>query len=196
VSTTLLTWLLLAGVPESLVDVQTLIPDAVVDLRYATTNNFMKKQVYPDGARCLLVPRSAQQLKRAAETLRAQGFRLVLFDCYRPKAVQFELWKIKPVPGYVADPTKGSHHSRGGAVDVGLVTVDGHDVEFPSSYDHFGKAAHHSFTNASKAALAHRELLRSAMESAGFKKNPMEWWHYDVPGASRWPLLDEPLSPR
>jgi D-alanyl-D-alanine dipeptidase len=184
----------LAAAPEPLVEVTTLIPDAVVDLRYATADNFMKKQVYPSDARCLLLERSAKQLKAAADVFREKGFRLRLYDCYRPHHVQFELWKVMPVPGYVAEPKKGSNHNRGGAVDLGLVALDGSDVEFPSSYDFFGKEAHHSFTNGSKASLAHRELLRTTMEAAGFKKNPMEWWHYDLPDAPKYPLRDEPFS--
>lgn len=190
---TVLALLLLAAGPEPLVEVTSLIPDAVVDLRYATADNFMKKQVYPADARCLLLQQSAQKLKAAADVLRAKGYRLRLYDCYRPHHVQFELWKVMPVPGYVAEPTKGSNHNRGGAVDLGLVTLAGEDVEFPSPYDFFGKAAHHGFQGASKDALAHRELLRTTMEAQGFKRNAMEWWHYDLPNAGRFPLRDEPF---
>ena len=186
--------LLLAAAPEPLVEVTTIVPDAVVDLRYATPDNFMKKAVYPPNARCLLLERSAKQLKAAADVLREKGFRLRLYDCYRPHHVQFELWKVMPVPGYVAEPVKGSNHNRGGAVDLGLVTIDGKDVEFPSPYDFFGKAAHHGSAEGTKEAIAHRELLRTTMETAGFKKNPMEWWHYDLPDASKYPLRDEPFA--
>ncbi len=186
--------MLLAAAPlEPLVEVTSLIPDAVVDLRYATSDNFMKKQVYPGTARCLLLERSAKKLKVAADELREKGFRLRLYDCYRPHHVQFELWKVMPVPGYVAEPVKGSNHNRGGAVDLGLVTLDGADVEFPSAYDFFGKAAHHGFAGGTAPSRAHRELLRSTMEAAGFKKNRMEWWHYDLPDAAKSPLRDEPF---
>ena len=191
--TPLLLTLALAAAPDPLVEVTTVIPDALVDLRYATADNFMKKAVYPPNARCLLLERSARQLKAAADLLREKGFRLRLYDCYRPHHVQFELWKVMPVPGYVAEPKKGSNHNRGGAVDLGLVTLDGKDVEFPSPYDHFGKEAHHSYTEGTDTALEHRELLRTTMESVGFKKNPMEWWHYDLPDASTYPLRDEPF---
>ncbi len=187
--------LLVGAAPaESLVDVQTRIPDAVVDLRYATADNFMKKAVYPSDARCLLLARSAEKLVEAARRLRARGYRLKLHDCYRPRSVQWELWKVMPVPGYVADPRKGSNHNRGGAVDLTLVTLDGEPVEMPSAYDFFGPAAHHGFRGASPAAMRHRELLLAAMESAGFRRNPMEWWHYDLPEAMKAPLRDEPFS--
>jgi D-alanyl-D-alanine dipeptidase len=191
---TALVLLALAAAPEPLVEVATVVPDAVVDLRYATADNFMKKQVYPDGARCLLLARSAKLLTAAAEALRAQGFRLRLYDCYRPHSVQYELWKVMPKPGYVADPKTGSNHNRGGAVDLSLVTLDGKDVEMPSGYDFFGRAAHHAFAGGSATARANRDLLRAAMEAAGFKPNPMEWWHYDLPDATKYPLRDEPFT--
>ncbi len=181
-----------AGV-ERLVPVLDHIPDAVVDLRYASPDNFMKKQVYPASARCLLLQRSADMLAKAAATLRAQGFRLRLYDCYRPQSVQWELWKVMPVPGYVADPRKGSNHSRGGAIDLGLVTLDGGDVEMPTPYDDFTKAAHHGYDGGTPQSRAHRELLRSAMEAQGFTKNRMEWWHYDLPKPGQHPLRDEPF---
>lgn len=179
---------------EPLVEVSAWVPDAVVDLRYATADNFMKRQVYPSNARCLLLEKGARQLKAAAQLLRAQGFRLRLYDCYRPHHVQFELWKAFPKPGYVAEPKRGSNHNRGGAVDVGLVTLEGNEVEFPSAFDFFGKQAHHRYQDASQPALKHREVLRKAMESAGFKPNPMEWWHYELADASKYPLRDEPFS--
>jgi D-alanyl-D-alanine dipeptidase len=178
---------------EQLVDVATVIPDVVVDLRYATTDNFMKRAVYPPSARCLLLARSVAALAKAAGLLRAKGFRLRLYDCYRPSHVQYELWKVMPIPGYVADPKVGSHHSRGGAVDVSLATRAGGEVEMPSPYDFFGTAAHHSFAKGSATSRANRDTLRAAMEAVGFTRNPMEWWHYDLPGAASLPLRDDPF---
>ncbi len=187
--------LLLAAAPEPLVDVTTVIPDLIVDLRYATADNFMKKAVYPPDARCLLLARAAKQLVSAADALRPKGFRLKVYDCYRPHAVQYELWKIMPKIGYVADPKTGSNHNRGGAVDVTLATLDGTAVEMPSDYDYFGPAAHHSFTKGTAASLANRTTLRAALEHAGFIKNAMEWWHYELPDAVKSPLRDDPFTP-
>jgi D-alanyl-D-alanine dipeptidase len=182
-----------AGVP-ALLDVQARLPDVVVDLRYATSDNFMKKAVYPPEARCLLIEPSLERLDAAASVLRAQGYRLTLYDCYRPHAVQWELWKVLPRPGYVADPKKGSNHNRGGAIDLSLVTLDGGVVEMPSPYDFFGPAAHHGFDGGTATSRANRELLKAAMTGAGFTINPMEWWHYDLPDARRFPLRDEPFT--
>lgn len=179
---------------KPLVEATTVVPDLVEDLRYATEDNFLKRKVYPDTARCLLLPESAERLRKAADVLRPQGYRLKVYDCYRPRAVQWEMWKIMPVPGYVADPRKGSNHNRGGAVDLTLVTLDGKDVEMPTAFDTFSKEAHHGYEGGTEASRKHREILREAMVGAGFTLNRMEWWHYDLPDAKTRPVLDVPFS--
>jgi D-alanyl-D-alanine dipeptidase len=177
-----------------LMDATEVVKDLVVDLRYATEDNFLKRKVYPDEARCLLRPESAERLKKAADVLRAKGYRLKVYDCYRPRAVQWEMWKILPKPGYVADPRFGSNHNRGGAVDLTLVTLEGQEVEMPTAFDSFTEAAHHGYKGGTEASRKHREILREAMEGAGFKRNPMEWWHYDLPNAKKFPVLDVPFT--
>ena len=116
------------------------------------------------------------------------------FDCYRPRPVQWEMWKLMPRPGYVANPRFGSHHNRGAAVDLTLVTADGTEVEMPTPFDTFGKASHHSYGGGSAASRRNRDHLRSVMVAAGFRPNRMEWWHYELPDAKRFPLLDVPLT--
>ncbi|MBZ4419262.1 D-alanyl-D-alanine dipeptidase [Myxococcus sp. RHSTA-1-4] len=179
---------------KSLVEATSVVPDLVEDLRYATEDNFLKMKVYPDTARCLLLPESAARLKKAADVLRPKGYRLKVYDCYRPRAVQYEMWKIMPVPGYVADPRKGSNHNRGGAVDLTLVTLDGQEVEMPTAFDTFSKEAHHGYQGGTEASRKHREILREVMVGAGFTLNRMEWWHYDLPDAKTRPVLDVPFS--
>ncbi|MBL8954497.1 MAG: D-alanyl-D-alanine dipeptidase [Myxococcaceae bacterium] len=187
---------LLAAEPASkLVEANTVVKDLVVDLRYATDDNFLHKQVYPAGSRCLLLRESAERLAKAADTLRAQGFRLKVWDCYRPHAVQFEMWKMFPKPGYVAEPRAGSNHNRGGAVDLTLVGLDGGEVELPTPFDTFSPAAHHGYTGGTETSRKNRQTLKAAMEGAGFTKNAMEWWHWDLPDAKSRPILDEPLVP-
>lgn len=193
-TTALLVFLLRADAGSPLlVDATTVVQDLVVDLRYATEDNFLKKKVYPGGARCLLRMETAQLLKKAADQLRPRGLRLKVYDCYRPRSVQWEMWRILPKPGYVADPRKGSNHNRGAAVDLTLVTSDGGELEMPTPFDTFSSAAHHGYTGGSEASRRHRELLRQAMEGAGFKPNRMEWWHYDLPHARIFPVLDQPF---
>lgn len=187
--------LLLALGAEPLIEAKTRVKDLVVDLRYATKDNFLSTAVYPANARCLLLKPALDKLEAAATDLRAKGFRLKVWDCYRPISVQHTLWKAFPRRGYVADPNKGgSLHNRGAAVDLTLVTPDGAEVEMPTPYDNFTKAAHHSYAGGTDQSLKHRAVLRAAMEAAGFKRNPMEWWHYELPDAIALPVRDEPFD--
>lgn len=185
-------WLAAGSAP--VVDATEVVKDLVVDMKYATPDNFLKQKVYPDGARCMLRHEAAERLAKAAETLRAQGYRLKVYDCYRPIAVQWQMWKILPKPGYVANPKKGGNHNRGAAVDLTLTTMDGTEVEMPTEFDSFEPKAHHSYKGGTEASRKHREILRAAMEGAGFKRNPMEWWHYDLPGATKLSVLDVPFT--
>ncbi len=182
--------------PADVVDGARAIPDAVLDLRYATPRNFVGRALYPEGARCLLLRPVAERLVRAAARLRAAGFRLRLYDCYRPIAVQREMWRLVPRPGLVANPARGSNHNRAAAVDVGLAAPDGGAVELPTEFDAFVSAARaNAVEGVTPAARRHRELLRAALEAEGFRVNRAEWWHFDAPEARGAPLLDLPLAP-
>jgi D-alanyl-D-alanine dipeptidase len=172
------------------------VPDAILDLRYATSRNLAGRALYPPGARCLLLRPVAGRLARAAARLRPRGLRLRLFDCYRPIAVQRELWRLVPRPGLVADPRRGSNHNRAAAVDVGLAGPGGEPVELPTDFDDFGPRARAGATEGvTPAARRHRDLLRAAMEAEGFRVNRQEWWHFDAPEARGAPVLDVPLAP-
>ena len=180
--------------PPALVDARALVPDALLDVRYATADNITGRPLYPV-ARCLLLPGPAGRLARAAARLRAQGFRVVLHDCYRPLSVQRALWAAVPKVGFVADPATGSHHNRAAAVDLSLADAAGRPVALPTAYDAFGPKARAGATEGiGPAALRHRRILRAAMEAEGWKVNPAEWWHYDAPEAAGAPLLDVPLD--
>ena len=181
---------------DPLEDATRMINGLIVDLRYATTDNFLKRKLYPDGARCLLRRSAARKLARAAEQMRFKGLRLKVYDCYRPVSVQWEMWKVMPKPGYVADPRKGSNHNRGVAVDLTLASADGTELEMPTPFDTFTPAAHHDYAKGSAKSRENRETLRQAMEAAGFQKNAMEWWHYELPDASKFPVLDRPVTGR
>jgi D-alanyl-D-alanine dipeptidase len=179
----------------ALVDVREGVPDAVLDLRYATAENVLGRAVYPPGTRCLLRRDVALRLARAAARLRAEGLRLRLYDCYRPLSVQRELWRRMPRKGFVADPRFGSNHNRGAAVDVGLSTPEGAEAELPTAFDAFEpRARADAATGIPAAARANRDRLRAAMEAAGFRVNRAEWWHYDAPEARGAPILDLPFD--
>lgn len=184
--------------PAGWVDVAVAIPDAVLDLRYATANNLTGAPLYPV-ARCWLRAAPAAQLVTAADLLRQAGHRLLLWDCYRPASVQQLLWDRVPDPRYVARPRfddagrpiAGSVHSRGAAIDVSLADPDGRPRTLPTDHDDFSAAA--SGRRATGAARANLAALRAAMATAGFAPIASEWWHFEAGGGRRAPLADEPL---
>lgn len=186
--------------PDDWVDVSVAIPTAVLDMRYAKADNFTHQVVYPV-ARCLLRRSVADRLARAAATLAQHDRRLLLWDCYRPAAIQKLFWQLVPDPRYVAKPVygkdgtpvSGSRHSRGAAIDVGLVDADGNPVTLPTAHDDFSKAAHRK--NARKSAgAAELATLDAALTAEGFLGMPTEWWHYDAPDAADFPFADVPLD--
>ena len=176
---------------DDLVDVAGVIGDAVIDMRYATADNFTGKELYPV-ARCKLRRAVAARLAKAAKALRAQDRRLVLWDCYRPISIQKELWKRVPDPRYVADPKVGSKHGRGAAVDVALADKDGKPVALPTKFDDFSEAAHRDHALDGDAGAEARRL-EQAMTGAGWKPLATEWWHFDAPDSAKYALSDEPL---
>jgi D-alanyl-D-alanine dipeptidase len=180
-----------AATPTALVDITTVAPRIRLEMRYAQPDNFLHRAVYPC-ARCLLRPEAAKDLSRVQASLEKAGYGLKVWDCYRPPAVQREMWKLVPDPRFVADPSKGSVHNRGGAVDITLVDAKGGALEMPTAHDDFTAAAA-AEAPASAAATRNRAILRSAMESEGFTALPTEWWHFDAHGSHEWPILDAPL---
>lgn len=174
-----------------LIDVATVIPDAVLDLRYATKDNFTGKVLYPV-ARCKLRRAVADKLVVAAAALRKQGRRLLIWDCYRPLSIQKVLWKQVPDPRYVADPAVGSKHNRGGAIDLAVVDDHGKPVVLPTRFDEFSAAAHRDRALAGAAGKEARRLSE-AMLAAGFTAIATEWWHFDASEAAGYALSDEPL---
>jgi D-alanyl-D-alanine dipeptidase len=181
--------------PDDLVEVRSLVPDLVEDLRYATKDNFLHEAVYPAAAPCLLRRGAAERLARVAAALRAKdGTRLVALDCYRPHAVQVRMWELFPRKGYVAPPQPGSVHNRGGAIDVGLADAAGHPLPMPSAFDEFSHRSWASWDGGTAEERGNRDRLRAAMLAQGFRGIRMEWWHFEDPAARGWPVLDVPLS--
>jgi D-alanyl-D-alanine dipeptidase len=176
-----------------LVDVAAVVPDAVLDLRYATDRNPTGRALYPV-ARCLLLRSAAERLAAAARRLRAEGYRLVLWDCYRPASAHAALWAAHPRAGAVADPARGSHHSRGTAVDVSLADGSGAPLAMPTDHDAFGPRARAGATDGvPEDARRRRDLLRAAMEAEGFVAYEREWWHFAARDSSLHPIRDEAL---
>jgi len=182
-----------AGEAADLVEVVKLDSTIRIELRYASANNFLGTAVYSQ-AKCYLQREVAERLVRAHRALRRQGYGIKIWDGYRPLSVQQKLWEKKPNPLYVADPRKGSRHSRGAAVDVTLVDLAGRDVEMPTDHDEFSARAHPSYNKVSETARRHRQILIAALTAEGFTPITTEWWHFDAPGWRRFPLLDIPFE--
>jgi len=157
--------------------------DFEYDLRYATTNNFLKAKVY-DCAECYTRVRTAKALLKANASLLNQGYKIKFFDCYRPNSVQYKMWEIVPNPQYVANPVKGSIHNKGGAVDITLVNLDGEELDMGTDFDFFGKKAYHDNLDLPQHILDNRKLLKETMESFGFWSIRTEWWHYNLSAGS------------
>ncbi len=174
-------------------DIRNVDKTIVVDVRYATANNFTKTVLYPVN-RCLLRTEVARRLHLVQGDLRARGVGLKVWDCYRPLSIQKKLWALVPDPRYVADPRKGSRHNRGAAVDVTLVGPDGAELEMPTGYDDFSPKAHRDYAGASEKARENRALLEAAMTARGFLGLRTEWWHFDAAGWREYGLSDAPLD--
>jgi len=161
----------------------------VFDMKYATTDNFLKAKVY-DCAECYLRLKTVKALIKADSVFLSQGFRIKLLDCYRPVTIQKRMWAIVNNPSYVADPAKGSIHNRGGAVDITLVDSNGKEVDMGTAFDFFGKKAGHSYNRLSKEVLANRQYLKKVMIESGFQPLDSEWWHYNLNGAAKDKVSD------
>lgn len=178
---------------EPLVDLAKLDSTIVIDLKYATTDNFLGKKVY-NSARCLLRKTVAERLIRVQKRLNKTGLGLKVWDAYRPLSVQRKFWEYCPDPRYVAPPEKGSRHNRGAAVDVTLVDSSGHELEMPTRFDDFSKRAAPDYPDVSPEARKNRKILIDAMTAEGFKGISSEWWHFDAPAYLQYPILDIQLD--
>ncbi|WP_375498262.1 M15 family metallopeptidase [uncultured Jatrophihabitans sp.] len=178
-----------------LVEIHSVVPDAIVDLRYTTSNNFTHVRLYPKSARCLVHTSMRAGLRTAAKRLRAQGYRLVFWDCYRPHSVQVRMFHIVSNPEFVARPGPYARsHEAGRSVDVTLSKGE-HLVSMGTGFDNFTARAHaYATSGVSVTARAHRRVLRMAMAAGGLTVYVGEWWHFDGPGADTpRPILGAPL---
>lgn len=169
--------------------------DVILDLHYADERNFTGRPVYARPA-CYLVPEAAEALRRAIRLAAAQGLRLKIFDAFRPTEAQWALWRHTPDPEFLADPRRGSPHSRGVAVDATLVDGEGRELEMGTGFDAFTPLSHHGVTEIPVAAQRNRALLLGLMTAAGWDFYSAEWWHYQLFQPRRYPLLSDSVLPR
>jgi D-alanyl-D-alanine dipeptidase len=175
-----------------IVDIKEVNPRIVVDMKYATEDNFTKKRFY-DSNTCFLRRSTAVKLDAVQMELEAMNLGLKVWDCYRPLAVQRILWAILPDERYVANPDKGSRHNRASAVDVTLVDSQGKELQMPTGFDDFSPRAHHQYQDLPDQAIRNRELLKGLMEKAGFIPLFEEWWHYDDQKWMQFDMMDVPF---
>ena len=174
---------------SSLISITEQSHDVVVDLIYASANNFTGQVIYGH-ALCFLHPQAETGLRKAVLAARGLGFRLKILDAFRPQKAQEALWAVAPDPDYIADPKKGSNHTRGVAVDLTLAGADGQALDMGTPVDTMSAASHHFYADHSAAIQVNRMRLLTVMLEAGFVHHPREWWHYQLPDADRFPLLD------
>lgn len=175
-----------------LVELIKLDPTIKLDIRYATTNNFLGTPVYTQ-ARAFLQRPAAEALVRAHRELKAQGYGLIIHDGYRPWYVTKIFWDATPDDKkiFVADPAAGSRHNRGCAVDLSLYDLKtGKEVQMPSGYDEMTDRAYADYAGGTAQGRARRALLRQAMEKEGFSVYPQEWWHFDYKDWKQYPILN------
>ena len=167
-----------------------------LDIRYARTDNFVGKVVYPE-ARAFLQRDAAEALLRVHKKLKKQGLGLMIFDGYRPWSITRLFWEVTPEDKrkFVANPATGSRHNRGCAVDLSIYDLKtGKLVEMPSDFDEFTERASPAYQGGTAEQIRNRDLLRSLMEAEGFIVNSNEWWHFDYKDWKEYQIYDVAFS--
>ena len=175
-----------------LVELTSLDNTIKLDIRYATSDNFVGRPVYPE-ARAFLQKPAAKAVVKVHQVLKKQGLGIVIFDGYRPWSITKLFWDVVPEDKrkFVADPAKGSKHNRGGAVDLSIYDLDtGKLIDMPSGYDEFTDRASPDYGGGTEQQRANRDLLRKLMEAEGFTVNPNEWWHFDYKNWQDYAIYD------
>lgn len=178
-----------------MIDISKIISHINLDLRYATTNNFMSKKLYPSLKTTWLRAPVVRALALVQQELAQDNLALTIFDAYRPYHVTKDMWKLIHDDRYVADPSKGSGHNRGIAIDLSIIySKTGNPVDMGTGFDNFTDSAHQDFTNLPAPVLANRKKLTDMMVRAGFVAMPTEWWHFYWKEGAKFDVLDIPFS--
>lgn len=173
-----------------LIDLEKLIPNIVLDIRYATKNNFTKEVIYTEAKAFARKP-VAEALRKVQDSLAHHNLKIKIYDAYRPYAASVKFYEVYPDTNFVANPKYGSRHNRGCAVDITLLDLStGIEIPMPTDYDDFSEKAHPEYINFSKEIIENRTFLFNIMAHFGFKYYPTEWWHFDYQGWENYPLMD------
>lgn len=179
----------ISALQAELVEIRDIAPNILIDLKYATEDNFTGQVVY-DFDCCLLVEEAALRLVDILAELETKGLGLKVWDGFRPVAAQWKFWELVPDERYISDPRKGGRHTRGTAVDLTLITLDGRALPMPTGFDDFSEKAHRDYANCSQEELDNRNFLEEIMQRHGFIGLPTEWWHFDLIGWESFPPLE------
>ncbi|PTA89030.1 D-alanyl-D-alanine dipeptidase [Kosakonia sp. H7A] len=174
----------------SLVDLAERFPQLNIDMKYATTDNITGQQIY-SVACCLLHSDAAKALEKSIEIARVAGFTLKVLDAYRPQKAQAMLWRACPDQDYVVPLSQGSNHSRGTAIDVTLIDADGNVLDMGTGFDEMNVLSHPYHPGLATPFQHNRLLLNAVMLGGGFCGIATEWWHFELPGAAAYPLIDD-----
>jgi D-alanyl-D-alanine dipeptidase len=179
---------------KSFVKLNKFIPDIVLDIKYATTQNIFYEQLYPFASALLRLP-AAIALKQVQADLKKQGIGLKIYDAYRPYSVTCRMFERLPDTIFMGLPWKGSKHNRGIAVDLTLIDIrTGNELPMPTPFDALVYASHPQYIQLSDEVKRNRDLLINAMSKYGFKVDPVEWWHFNYLNSIEFELLDIPHS--
>lgn len=175
---------------KELVDLEAFIPGIVLDIRYATTNNFTGEKIY-NLAKAYARKPVAEALKKAQSEFRKSGIGIKIFDAYRPYAATVKFYEVYHDTTYVASPYRGSRHNRGCAIDMTLIDLKtGKELPMPTEYDSFRKEAWPSTPVKDPTIKKNRDLIIAVMSKYGFKVNSSEWWHFDFTGWRKFEVMD------
>jgi zinc D-Ala-D-Ala dipeptidase len=175
---------------KELIDLEKYIPNLVLDIRYATENNFTKEKIYTLSKAYARKP-VAEALKQAQAAFATQGVGIKIYDAYRPYSATVKFYEVYGDTTYVASPYRGSRHNRGCALDMTLVYLKtGKELKMPTAFDSFSKQAWPSTPVSNGTVKKNRDLLISVMSKHGFRVNSSEWWHFDFKGWEKFEVLD------
>lgn len=179
---------------NQLLELKSHIPGLILDIKYATEDNFMKRIMYPQ-ARAFARKPVVLQLIKVQEELKKKGLGLKIFDAYRPYSITIAFYREASNKAFVANPNKGSRHNRGCAVDLTLIDLKtGKELNMPTAYDSFSPKAAAIYPNLPPQVIKNRQLLIQTMRKFGFKVLKNEWWHFDFVGWQNYNLMDIPLQ--
>lgn len=162
--------------------------DVEIELRYSSTNNITGKKIFLEN-KCFLIAEAAEKLKAASKIAQELNYKLKIFDAFRPSYVQKALWDFDPNPNFLSDPSKGSPHTKGIAVDLTLLNSKGKEINMGTDFDDFSEKAFHLSDKVDKSVRFNRYLLLSIMTLAGFDHYLNEWWHYQLFKPRKYSLI-------